>query len=257
MRLLFTLSLFSFYSSSFSDAFVIRSSTQSANILILSFVEKGEDGQQLEFSSPVMQQVFPKLLEWKTKYGHPNIPLGSSEGRQCQTLRRLHIQQKLTDKEVDWLDSLGFIFNSLEDVYRDVDFDQLFDRLMDYEAKNPYSNFQVPKKCAEDPELGAWVTGIRRLKKEGVDPEHAKKLDEVGFAWVSTRKCGSKFMLKYTEFVARAEQEGLEALLQDSEVTKWVVAQQEALKRESLSHTRTHYMDELFGESWTSIGNEQ
>lgn len=208
------------------------------------------------FTSPVLKQIYPKLLEYKETYGHPNIPLGTSEGRKCRTIRRLHIQKKLTDEEVEWLDSLGFIFHSLEDVYKDADFDELFDRLMAYEERHPESNFQVPKKCKEDPELGAWVTGIRRLKKDGVDPEHAKRLDSVGFAWVSTRKCGSKFMLKYKELVARVEEEGLQRVLEDPEVCRWIKAQQDTMKRGDMSQTRIHYMENTFGESWTTIETE-
>jgi hypothetical protein len=217
-----------------------------------------EDGiaQEYKFNSPVMKKVYPKLLEWKAAYGHPNIPLGNSDGRQCQTLRRLHIQQKLTDEEVEWLDSLGFIFHSLEDVYQDVDFNELFARLMEYEASHPASNFQIPKKCVEDPELGAWVTGIRRVGKEAVDPDHAKRLNEVGFAWESTRKCGSKFMLRYKELVLQVEAEGRDIVLDDPKTTSWIKAQQEVVKRGAMSQTRIHYLEELFGDSWLAMGKE-
>ena len=210
--------------------------------------------ENLSFKSPVLQQVYPALLKHKEVYGNPNIPLGTSEGRKCQTLRRLHIQNKLTVEEVEWLDSVGFVFHSLEDVYKYADFDDLFERLVQYDAANPGSNFQVPKKYPEDPELGAWVTGIRRVGKDGVNPEHQQRLDEVGFAWKSNRKCGSKFMLRYREFVQEVEEQGLDPVLANPDTVKWIRAQQEALKRGSLSQTRAHYMGNLFGESWTSIG---
>lgn len=215
-----------------------------------------EDGgwDKLTFTSPVLQQVYPALLKHKEEYGNPNIPLGNKEGRQCQTLRRLHIQNKLTTEEVAWLENLAFTFHSLEDVYKYADFEDLFDRLMKYEAAHPDSNFQVPKKCPEDPELGAWVTGIRRLAKDGVNPEHERRLDSVGFAWKSDRKCGSKFMNRYRELTKEVEEKGLETVLQDSKTVQWIQAQQEALKRGSLSQTRVHYMGDSFGESWTTIG---
>jgi hypothetical protein len=213
-----------------------------------------EDTSNLVFESPVLKQVYPELLEYKQKYGHPNIPLGSSPGRQCQTLRRLHIQNKLSEKEVEWLNSLGFTFHSLEDVYRYADFDVLFDRLMAYEGAHPESNFQVPKKCAADPELGAWVTGIRRLGKDGVNPAHERRLEAVGFAWKSDRKCGSKFMAQYREFVQRVDVEGVEAVMAESKTVEWIQAQQEVLKRGGLSQTRVHYMGGVFGDCWTTIG---
>lgn len=207
----------------------------------------------LVISSPVLQQVYPDLLKYVDEYGHPNIPLGSKEGRQCQTLRRLHIQNKLSEEEIEWLDSLGFTWHSLEDVYKYADFDEIFQRLLDYEANHPESNFQVPKKCKEDPELGAWVTGIRRLGKDGVNPEHERRLDAIGFAWKSARKCGSKFMEQYRILSTRVNDETLGAVVAEESTVKWIRAQQEALKKGKLSQTRVHYMGSLFGEDWTTV----
>jgi hypothetical protein len=215
----------------------------------LSDSERPPEG--IDITSPVLIQVYPKLLEYKEQYGHPNIPLGSSEGKFCKTLRRLHIQDKLSEKEVDLLNELGFTWHSLEDVYKDVDFDELFGRMM--KEKESRGNFQIPKKLPSDPELGAWVTGIRRLGKEGVDPAHAEKLDSVGFEWVSSRKCGSSFMTRYRELVTEVERNGLDKILGDRKAVAWIKAQQEALKKGKLSETRTHYMSATFGEAWTSL----
>jgi hypothetical protein len=207
------------------------------------------------FTSPVLKQVAPELLKWKDKHGHPNIPLKNPGGNQCQTLRRLHIQNKLTPTEVAWLEELGFTLHSMEDVYRYADFDDMFQRMMAYEGSHPDSNFQIPKKCPEDPELGAWVTGIRRLGKDGVNPDHERRLDEVGFTWISTRQCGSKFMIRYRELAQLINEQGLEVVLNDPKTVTWIQAQQEALKRGGLSQTRVHYMGNMFGDQWTMIGN--
>jgi hypothetical protein len=215
-----------------------------------------------QITSPVLQQVYPALLEYKQQYGHPNIPLGSAAGRQCKTLQRLHIQTKLTDEEVAWLKELGFVFHSLEEVYQDVDFDQLLARLLEYEKAHPDNNFQVPKKCPEDPELGAWVTGIRRLGKEGVQREHVAKLDAADFAWKSIRKCGSKFMEQYRGIKVDVANRGAETVLKEAKTQQWIFAQQEVFKKGSLSPTRCHYLEELVGavlkegEEWTSFGRD-
>jgi hypothetical protein len=218
--------------------------------------ESMTDDLSAQFTSPVMQQLAPQLLAWKEEYGHPNIPLKNPGGSQCQTLRRLHIQNKLTEKEVEWLSDIGFIFHSMEDVYKYADFDEMFDRLLNYEESHPGSNFQIPKKCPEDPELGAWVTGIRRLGKDGVNPAHERRLESIGFVWVSTRKCGSKFMSKYRELAEQIDEKGLEEVMADPKTVSWIQAQQEALKRNGLSQTRVHYMGNMFGDQWTTIGKE-
>jgi len=221
-------------------------------------VTETADDSVPSFQSPVLAQVYPALLEYKRQYGHPNIPLGSSEGRLCKTLRRLHIQDKLSEVEIEWLQDLGFAFHSLEDVYFDVDFDDLLSRLLQFEAQYKV-NFQVPKKCKEDPELGAWVTGIRRLHKlkEGrsLQADHVAKLNEIGFAWESTRKCGSKFMKQYREIAAQMEGTAAadDVMRQHAD---WVQAQQKTCQRGGLSSTRVQYMEQLLepvlesGQSW-------
>lgn len=199
--------------------------------------------------SPALREVYPKLVKWKEQYGNPNIPLSTSGGRYCKTLRRLHIQNKLTEEEITLLDELGFQFNSLEDVYFDADFDLLIMRLKKYEEQ--YANkYQVPKKFPHDPELGAWVTGLRRLGPASVLDEHVQQLNDIQFTWVSSRKCGSKFMGQYRALKGRVDDEGLDTVLEDEEAQKWVRAQRMARKREALSDTRCHYMEELFGIDW-------
>ncbi|VEU38456.1 unnamed protein product [Pseudo-nitzschia multistriata] len=206
------------------------------------------------FASPVLIQNHRALLAWKETYGHPNIPLKNEGGSACEVLRRLHNQKKLNGAEVAWLEGIGFRFHSIEDVYRFADFGEMLARLMAYEEARPGNNFQVPKKCPEDPELGAWVTGIRRLGREGVHPDHERRLCDLGFAWVSTRKCGSKFMLKYRELSERAASG--EDVLADTKTTDWIRAQQQALRQGKLSQTRVQYMGQLFGDTWTTLGRE-
>ena len=210
------------------------------------------------FTSPVMKQVYVQLLEWKEKYGHPNIPLTNEGGKACNVLRRLHVQKKLTDDEVEWLDSIEFKFHSFEDIYRFANFDEMLIRLIEYDkiAVSPNNNFQVPKKCPEDPELGAWVTGIRRLGMDGVNPDHERQLSAINFTWKSTRQCGSKFMIQYRDYVEQVELKGRETVLNDPNTTLWIQAQQLALKRGTLSQTRVQYMGEVFGDRWTTIGNK-
>eukprot|EP00546_Thalassionema_frauenfeldii_P004981 CAMPEP_0178908010 /NCGR_PEP_ID=MMETSP0786-20121207/7686_1 /TAXON_ID=186022 /ORGANISM="Thalassionema frauenfeldii, Strain CCMP 1798" /LENGTH=246 /DNA_ID=CAMNT_0020579867 /DNA_START=113 /DNA_END=850 /DNA_ORIENTATION=- len=208
-----------------------------------------QDNLPSVISSPVLVSVYPRLLEWKSKYGHPNIPLKTDGGNECKILRRLHVEKKLTEEEISLLNDIGFQFNSLEDVYREADFTEMIARLIAYEKE--YSNrYQVPKKFPNDPVLGAWVTGVRRLGPEGVLPEHAQQLNDVQFTWVSSRKCGSKFMTKFRELTQRVEKEGLDVVLDDKEVKKWITAQQLARERGKLSDTRFHYMENLVGEKW-------
>jgi Helicase associated domain len=212
--------------------------------------------------SPVLEQVYPALLQHVKDYGHPNIPLGSSEGRQCATLRRLRTQEKLVASDVALLDGLQFYWHSLEDVYQAQkdDFDDLLQRLQVYAAAND-GDVSPPKKYAADPELGAWVTALRRLYPSEVDASHIERLDAIGFQWTSPRQCGSKFMQMYRQIQERLVAlestttgevlpvEPNHPVWDDPAVIGWVQAQQEQVAQ--LSETRKHYLAQLVpGPNW-------
>ena len=189
------------------------------------------------------------------QYGHPNIPLGTTAGKQCKTLRRLAFQNKLSAQEVELLESVGFRFNSFEDVYEEADFDDCLSRLVEYERIHQ-TGYQIPKKYKEDPELGAWVTMIRRIGRESIEEDRQKRLDGIGFAWVSTRKCGSSFMKNYRQIrdaMASAGEagggdgggSGFEVVKEDEGMMKWLKAQAEAAAKGNLSQERMEYLDKL------------
>lgn len=212
--------------------------------------------------SPVLQNVFPALLQHCRIYGHPNIPLGSTAGRHCETLRRLQIQQKLSTRDVALLqEQVGFRFYSLEQVYETANFEELLERLEAYAAKHD-NDWSPPKKYAPDPELGAWVTGVRRVGREKVDPMHAIALETRSggrFQWTSPRQCGSQFMIQYRALQERLSEtkDKNKAVWNDPTVRQWVRAQQEAAKRGTLSETRKHYMAQLLHSSQDNDWIEQ
>lgn len=207
------------------------------------------------------------MMEHLTEFGNPNIPLGSSDGKRCQTLRRLAFQKKLSEDEVELLTEIGFRFNTLEDVYEEADFDDCLQRLLDYEAEFK-TNYQIPKKYNPDPELGAWVTMIRRIGRDSIHDTRREKLDAINFAWISTRKCGSAFMKNYRSIRDRllsfcelkdandlkaavvVDQQGIDSVLADPEVKKWINAQREASGKGNLSESRCEYLDDLPGFNW-------
>lgn len=195
------------------------------------------------------------MVAHQKEYGNPNIPLGSADGKRCKTLRRLHFQKKLTDAETEHLAEMGFRFNSFEDVYTECDFDEMLSKLMEYHEET--GTYQIPKKYDPDPELGAWVTLLRRFHKAGTLPKiEIEKLDAVGFEWISTRKCGSSFMSRYREVlsylskVVEAGGDVSELLTEESDVMKWINAQRIAFENGKLSESRIQYMDDIPGVDW-------
>jgi Helicase associated domain len=204
--------------------------------------------------SPVLRAVYPAMLQNVERYGHPNLPLGTPGGRQCATLRRLRTQNKLCESDVALLDDLHFTWHTLEDVYekQKEHFDDFVERLKEYAANSPDGELSPPKKYPADPELGAWVTALRRLKMvNAVEEEHVRILDQLGFAWVSPRrKCGSQFMIQFRALQERLAQSQTDnkAVFRDPTIPAWIQAQQNA----ELSETRQHYMVQLLGPDWKS-----
>lgn len=210
----------------------------------------------------VLKDVYSALVSFRTQYGHPNIPLGTVDGRKCEILRRMQRQGKLPSKEVFLLKEMGFRFDSLEDIYDKADFDVICERLVRY--RKDYGNLQVPKKFKSDPELGAWVAMVRRLGVDGVRSQEERLiLDEIGFEWKSTRKCGSAFMSDFREILAKLEGsrtrrggDGVEELLNDDKsILDWVKMQRAAHNSGLLGEARVGYMNQLlsFGINWKEL----
>lgn len=125
-----------------------------------------------------------------------------------------------------------------------------------YKANN--SNFQIPKKYKEDPELGAWVAVIRRFGPDGVDQERRQSLDEIGFEWKSTRKCQSSFMNNFRlirdtlkeqdeEIISSSSLEQFQSVLdgKDPNLWKWIKAQRAAYELDNLIEARVKYLNQL------------
>mmetsp|Transcript_5644 Transcript_5644/g.7387 ORF Transcript_5644/g.7387 Transcript_5644/m.7387 type:complete len:158 (-) Transcript_5644:339-812(-) len=153
--------------------------------------------------------------------------------------------------------------------------------LVEYEAEFQ-TNYQIPKKYKPNPELGAWVTGIRRLynnpskyasttntdtdTKKQLDPTHIDKLNSIGFAWQSTRKCKSPFMTQYRDLKARCSSspeeggdgESIHTIMkQEPTILKWIQTQQDVYHKGNLSETRTLYLSQLLdNEEWMTTTYE-
>lgn len=226
--------------------------------------------------SSVLKKVYPAILKHVEEYGNPNIPLGTKDGSRCRILRRMAFQETLTPAEIELLTKLDFRWNSFEDVYEEADFDACLNRLLKYEEEQK-TNYQIPKKYHPDPELGAWVTLIRRIGKANIESSRRDQLDAIGFAWKSTRKCGSAFMGAYKALKVRLQSVcritslpeadeisyelidpvGLQTILEEDAVQKWLRSTKVAMKEGKLSDSRCLYMDSLPGFDWRGWGEEE
>ena len=205
-----------------------------------------------------------RLRGHKAEWGNADATLGTDLGRWCATQRRARERGALAPEREAALDSLGFSWSSptSPDVLETCDWDEMMRRLRLY--GEAHGDMQVPKKYKLDPQLGGWVAAVRRTRGD-LGADVISQLDAAGFEWVSTRQCGSAFMVSFRELrdfwsrhghtdVARALAEGgasSEAAEAGSlaEMARWCDAQRKANAKGMLSAERQAYLSGI-GFDW-------
>jgi hypothetical protein len=118
------------------------------------------------------------------------------------------------------------------------------------------------------------VTGLRRIranmqptddalhttpnyttgKSMALDVHHQQRLDEIGFSWTSSRKCGSQFMKQYrtlyTDLMDATSDHERRKIWEQPTVQNWMAAQRESHRRGTLSATRYQYLQQLPNTIW-------
>merc|ERR1712129_251719 len=136
-----------------------------------------------------------------------------------------------------------------EDIYYEADFDDILVRLVQYKSR--HGDMQIPKKYKEDPELGAWCAGVRRIGSNNINAERKQKLDEIEFEWKSTRKCGSSFMKHLRELEIFLEHQTFSELESKNEILwKWLQAQKLVIEKGNLKQSRIEYLKLLLPSDW-------
>lgn len=185
------------------------------------------------------EMMYRELQTYAVEWGTADAPLGNELGRWCQAQRKQFSHGKLSQERVTALEALGFSWASPsmpEDVL--TDFDERCVELVAY--RDEFGDAQVPKKFQKNPALGGWVAAVRRRGREAFDDERRERLSEVGFEWVSTRKCGSRFMKGFRELRAYYDKYGHTDA--EGELGVWCEAQRGAAAKGLLSEERLDYL---------------
>mmetsp|Transcript_15395 Transcript_15395/g.38211 ORF Transcript_15395/g.38211 Transcript_15395/m.38211 type:complete len:501 (+) Transcript_15395:350-1852(+) len=139
---------------------------------------------------------FQKLVEYKNKNGHCNVPTNSSAlgrwaNRQRVNYRKMkeNNNRTLSDEQIDQLESIGFKWeiNKQPSTPRSManynkQFDTMKEKFLAY--KQETGSGWVPSRYTKDQELGTWANRQRWLAKKGeLKDERRKILDRVGFEW--------------------------------------------------------------------------
>ncbi len=126
-------------------------------------------------------QRFEKLVNFKKKHGHCNVPDNCKEnpslGRWVHRCRMNYKKGLLEQDKKNKLNAINFTW----DVHGGL-WAQRFEELVNFKKKHGHCN--VPNNCKKNPSLGGWVSTQRmKYKKGGIDKDKIKKLNAACFEW--------------------------------------------------------------------------
>ena len=184
------------------------------------------------------EERYRELSTYRSTWGTADAPLGDSLGRWCRTQRQQHAEGKLSDERVAKLDALEFSWKNPTELSTDeleAIWDTNVESLRAYVLE--HGNGQVPKKYKLNPRLGGWVAAVRRRGPDALPLERRSALENAGFEWISTRKCGSAFMKNF-----RALRDLPKGEAPSPELQAWAEAQKKLAAKGGLSSERRDYL---------------
>eukprot|EP00951_Prasinocladus_malaysianus_P002232 scaffold15811_cov48-Prasinocladus_malaysianus.AAC.1 len=139
-------------------------------------------GIEWDTSVAVWTEMYDKLLEFHSKYGHcrvphpyhpcPDLPRWVNKQRQALT------EGTLNEQELQALGKLHFADDP------DLSWMRRFHRLREFVKETGHTN--VPKDHEAQPEIGSWMQLQRRAYRQGrLDQTKINMLEGLGFQWVA------------------------------------------------------------------------
>ena len=184
------------------------------------------------------EERYRELSTYRSTWGTADAPLGDPLGRWCRTQRQAHAEGRLDAERVAMLDALEFSWKNPTELSADeleAIWDTNVESLRAYVLE--HGNGQVPKKYKLNPRLGGWVAAVRRRGADALPLERRASLENAGFEWISTRKCGSAFMKNF-----RALRDLPKGEAPSQELQAWAEAQKKLAAKGGLSSERRDYL---------------
>jgi AraC-like DNA-binding protein len=192
------------------------------------------------------------LQQFKKREGHCKVPQSHTEdganlGRWVKTQRHLTRKEKLAPERQKRLEEIGFEWGLTSATW-----DKTYAILQQFKRREGHCN--VPQSYTEDgANLGVWATHQRQLnRKEMLDPERQKRLEEIGFergltyaaTWDETYALLQQF--KKREGHCKVPQSHTE---DGANLGMWMNTQRHLKKKESLDPERQKRLEEI-GLEW-------
>jgi superfamily II DNA or RNA helicase len=194
---------------------------------------------------------FEALRAFTLREGHCNVPRSHEEGGiklGNWVNSRRHSKEHLTNQQIEQLNSLGFIWESLSQ--RLALWIELLTRFYNREGHSVVTQTHVE----DGHKLGIWVTGLR-TKKSSLKPDLVDRLNRLNFVW---DKLPHQWETGYAALERYVQREGHARVPQlfkegNFRLGRWVVTQRH--KREILTQSQISRLDTL-GFSWNPFSEQ-
>ncbi|GFH44504.1 hypothetical protein CTEN210_00978 [Chaetoceros tenuissimus] len=128
---------------------------------------------------------FQQLVEYKSKYGHCNVPSKHEEnqslGNWVSATRSQYKHSSLSKERINMLNDIGFEWTAPQQQRRDDVWNDKLEQLKLYKSKHGDCN--MPQTYDNQP-LANWVKTQRsQYKHSSLSKERIKKLNDIGFVW--------------------------------------------------------------------------
>ncbi len=183
-------------------------------------------------------EIFGKLIKFKkdndNKFPSSRTPiLGKWVGRQRGSFKK----KQLSKERIDLLESIGFIWDPLEDEWN-TNFHELKEYVKNYDHA-------CPPRSGKYRVLGEWV-GRQRIRKESLSKERIDLLESIGFIWDPLDAEWQRDYQILKEYLLNNSF----PITNNADINSWVKYQRRRYKQNKLSQKRIKLLEDLKGWVW-------
>ena len=217
-------------------------------------------GIEWELDAKVWDGIFARLLQFKDRFGHCNVPFGWPEdaklGYWVIQQRQIIKEGRLSAERIERLDALGFEWGAhtiptapSAPAAPTTSWDQMFTRLVQF--KDRFGHCNVPLGWPEDLQLVKWVNWQRQLISQGRIPtDHLQRLDALGFEWDPQAIEWDGMFARLVQFKDRFGHCNVPfGWSEDANLGNWVILQRDLIHKRRLSAKRIQRL-EVLGFKW-------
>jgi hypothetical protein len=203
------------------------------------------------------EQRFAELQAFKAEHGHCNVPQNHDNPSLTvwvYNCRRQRKQGKLSEERAGRLDGIGFCWSLRTRRFLARDWEAMSAELLAF--KNCFGHCNVPHGWTRNPELAAWLHGVRCSKRAGkLDPARVRQLDELGVVWEPGQNRWEEMLASLVQYRERHGDCNVPGSWPENpKLAKWVKGLRSGHKQGALAADRRAELDAL-GFQWERGGD--